>query len=116
LNKSSSGQAIGDQIKLAPTSTGCRKIAAGCFACVGRSSASRGGSLPHKSEESVIKSSDPGDTEYQGDSKGRLRSDAIENASEVEHDTGSLSSLFRDNLVTVRPIHFDGHHILTVRP
>jgi hypothetical protein len=24
--------------------------------------------------------------------------------------------LFRDNLVTVRPIHFDGHHILTVRP
>jgi hypothetical protein len=48
----------------------------------------RVGSLPHQPEESVIKSGDPGDTEHQGDNKRRLRADAIENVSEIEHDTG----------------------------
>jgi hypothetical protein len=46
-------------------------------------------SLPHQPEESVIESGDPGDTEYQGDSEECMRTDAIEDANEVKHDSGS---------------------------
>ena len=68
-------------------------------------------SLPHQPEEPVIKSGDPGDTEYQGDSERCLRTDVIEDASEVEHDTGPCFSLFWVSIAAVRPMHFDGYHI-----
>jgi hypothetical protein len=42
-----------------------------------------------------MKSGDPGDTKYQGDSQGRLRTDAIKNASEPEHDTGPCFRSFK---------------------
>jgi hypothetical protein len=45
-------------------------------------------SLPHQPEEPVIKSGDPGDAENQSDSQGCLRTDAIKNPSNAEHDTG----------------------------
>jgi hypothetical protein len=70
-----------------------------------------GGSLPHKPEESVIESNDPGDTEYQGDSEGCPRTYAIKNASEAEHDTGpcfrsSDSISWRDARSTLTAITF----------
>jgi hypothetical protein len=48
--------------------------------------------LPHQPQESVIKSGDPGDAQNQSDSQGYLRTDAIKNPSEAEHDTGPCFS------------------------
>jgi hypothetical protein len=39
------------------------------------------GGLPHQPENPILKSGDPGDTEYQCDDEGCLRTDAIKNAS-----------------------------------
>ena len=71
--------------------------------------------LPNQPQEPVIKSGDPSDAKYQRDSERCLRTNAIDNASEIQHDTGPCFYFF----VVVScggPIHFDGHHILAVRP
>ena len=48
--------------------------------------------LPYQLKQPIPESANPGEREYQRDGEGFLRPDAVENASEAEHDTGPLFS------------------------